>query len=112
MDNTTLTMKRGEVGVVFNITLKANGSAVDLTGKTVTLTARKNLNTDAVIDDYSCTVSSGGIITFTPDSTAANVAKGEYLLEFKVTGSGRTDYFPKNADGTRTYGKFIVQESL
>jgi hypothetical protein len=114
-DNQTYILKIGEVGSVMTTTLKSAGAPAILTGKTITMSARKTTTATPVIDDVACSISGDpilGVITYTFDSSSANVEKGDYLLEFKVSGGGRTDYFPKDENDRRTYAKLIVQESL
>lgn len=73
----------------------STGVAYDLTGLTLTLTAKNGATT--MINAQSCTVSSaaGGLFNYTP--TAAQIATaGEYSAQVKlVNGSGKVDYLER-----------------
>lgn len=99
--NNEYVLKRGEVGSLMNFTLSDENGAVNLTGWSVVLTAKKGSSTP-VIDEAACTIlgnqstTNTGKGTYEFDSTTANIAAGTYNLEFKATNpSGDIYYFPK-----------------
>lgn len=109
-------LKRGEEGSLLEATLYDEDGAVNLTGWTVTVTARRG-TAAPVIDDAACTVladqatTGRGRITYEFDASTANVAKGVYDLEFKGTAADNSVfYFPKSKE--KPYGVLRVIESL
>lgn len=109
-------LKRGEVGSTLQATLSDENGAVNLTGWTVTVTARKGIDTP-VIDEGSCTLAANqtttgkGKVSYEFTATTANIAAGTYDLEFKGTNSdGDVHYFPKSKD--KPYATLTVIESL
>lgn len=98
-------------------TIKAAGQEVDLSGKTVTMTVRKDLKTDPIIDDAACTPDADqstnkGKCSYLWAEPATSKSAGTYLVEFKVTDGVEINFFPTDENGNRTYGKLIIQESL
>lgn len=87
-----------------NFTLCDENGAVNLAGWTVTMSVKKRGATTPVVDEDSCTLlpnqstTDKGKGTYEWDSTSANIAVGDYYLEFKaVNPDGDIYYFPKSA---------------
>lgn len=113
-DNLIYRLKKGESGAVITATLKANGSAVNLTGFTAVRIIAKKRSGTAVLDQ-ACTSAfdATGVVSYAFDGTTSNIAKGDYLLEFKATdASGDLHYFPKGEGDARNYGTLKVTDPL
>lgn len=115
-ETTEYILKRGEVGTRLNFTLKDADGAINLTGWTVTVTARRGANAP-VIDNAACTLEANQTTTgkgkayYTFTSTTANVAVGSYDLEFKGVAPGNVvHYFPKSRDAR--FAKLLVISPL
>ena len=115
-ETTEYILKRGEVGTRLNFTLKDADGAVNLTGWTVTVTARRGANAP-VIDNAACTLEANQTTTgkgkayYSFTSTTANVAVGSYDLEFKGVAPGNVvHYFPKSRDAR--FAKLLVISPL
>ena len=111
MANNEFTLKRGATGAKIEATLSDTAGAFNLSGGAVTITVAKQGQTP-VIDDAACDIvtAADGTIKYEFDETTANIAAGEYNVEFKATISGEVYIFP--TDKRRPYGKLIVKESL
>lgn len=114
--NTDYVLKTGEVGTVMDFTLRDDNGPVNLTGWTVTMSARKD-EEPAVIVGASCAIAANqsttgkgkGSHTFTEET--AGIVAGVYKLEFKgVTPAGDVYYFPKSK--TNPYAVLTVIEPL
>lgn len=117
MANMTWVYKQGAVGKVLTGTLQAGGAGIDLSNKTVTMSARRIPSAEPVLDNVEITLVSPetGGISWTVDAAAAEVRKSSeegYLMEFKLDEGGTIDYIPTDKNGARTYGRLIVQENL
>lgn len=80
-------------------TLKADGTAVNLTGYTVTATLRDcNGTLVDTTSDVSVTDTTAGEVTYTPDAADFDADLSPYSLRFKVVDStGQIVYFPNAA---------------
>lgn len=108
------TFKKGSIGKVLRGTLRDGNGDFEITG-TLTVTAKRVGASDPVIDAIACTpdadqVTNKGKFTFILDSTAANIDKGTYNLEFAHTEGGNTFYWPDDAKWP--YGKLVVTAGL
>jgi hypothetical protein len=119
MAATTWVYKHGEVGKTLTGTLSDGAGAIDLGNYTVTMTAKRSLTADPVIDDAPVDQPGGtGAISHTvtidecdPSLVPAN--HQGYLLEFKLThNNGSIRFIPENRSAARSYGRLIVQKSL
>jgi len=75
------------------LTVKENGSAMNLTGYSVASKMRSTHDTSTVAGTFTCTISnaSGGIITISmTSSTTANIEEGMYVYDLEITSSGGT----------------------
>lgn len=114
--------KHGQVGRVLTGTLLADGAAIDLTNKTVTMYARKTETATPVINGVTVTKDSDqttnpGRISYTltandvsPTLVPRNITG--YLLEFKLVEGTNVDFVPLTINHKRTYGRLIVQSNL
>jgi hypothetical protein len=110
------TFKQGSIGKVLEGTLKDANGNFEITG-TVTVTAKKQGSTIAVIDDEPCTpnadqVANKGDFTFTLDADTAAVDPGTYNLEFKHTSGGNVSIWPDDPNANKQYGKLVVTAAL
>lgn len=103
-------IKQGDTLPIFQVTLKAGGVAVDLTGATVTFEMRDEYG--AIVVQAAATpdadqVTNKGVVAFT--FTAANTATaGKFLAEWKVDfGGGAIQTFP-----TRGFDKVYVHGDI
>jgi hypothetical protein len=94
---------------------------VDLTGMTVKFTAKKGSSVPVNLADCDLaanqTTTGKGECSYTFDATTTDLPaapiESPYKWELQVMqGGGAPQYFPKNKDGSRTYGKLVVQEPL
>lgn len=127
------TWKSGEQGQTRRGRLLDASGGVDLTQfDSVTVTAKKTITSDPVIDaetvvpDADQTINTGtsneslaasvgcGWFTYTISTAAgtADVNKHGYLLEFRGMVGLTPYYFPKDKNGDQTYGRIYVQEPL
>ena len=75
------------------LTVKENGSAMNLTGYSVASKMRSTHDTSTVAGTFTCTISnaSGGIITISmTSSTTAAIEEGMYVYDLEITSSGGT----------------------
>ena len=97
--STLLTITEGWTQTLDAFTLKANGTALSLTGLTVTMVL-KDRNGDAVDTDGDLTPdpdqgTNPGVIRYTPDAADFVAAKSPYTVRFKVVdGDGAIAFFP------------------
>lgn len=116
-DNVIFRLKRGESGARLTATLKSDGTAVNLTTQNITevhVVARKSVSADAVLDQ-ACTIedAANGVVSYSFTSVTSDIAKGEYLLEFRaVDNAGDEHYFPKGDTRNRNYGTLAVTDPL
>lgn len=79
-------------------TLKADGSAIDGTGRTITLELRDRAgNLVDVTGKVGWYVQASGSASFTPAAGDLEASRSPYRARWKVTTSGQDVYFP-NAD--------------
>lgn len=82
------------------LTLKADGTAVNLTGLTLTdllITGKDGTQVDTT-GDFGVLVAANGTIFYDPDSSDFVAAKSPYRVRAKVTdGSGKVVFFPNAA---------------
>jgi hypothetical protein len=85
-----------------DVQLKADGSAVVLTGCTVALILKAN--DDSVVDttdDVTLYTALSGIVRYVPDAADLVAAKGPYRARWKVTDqTSRITFFPNGAPDT------------
>lgn len=115
--NNEYILKRGEVNTLLEFTLEDEDGPVNLSGWTVTVTAKAKTGGTKVIDNGACTLLPNQSTTdkgkgyYTFNSTTANIAAGVYDLEFKGVAPGsRVAFFPK--DQYEPYARLRVIESL
>jgi hypothetical protein len=77
-------------------TLKADGTAVNLTGMTVTMVLKDNAGNDVTTTgDVVITTAASGLVTYTPDATDLLASGSPYTVRFQVVdGSSQTVFFP------------------
>lgn len=99
---TTIELVEGWTGNV-DFTLLADGTAVNLTGSTVTLTLRDRTGT--VIDttsDVSVPTPASGVVRYSPDAIDLTASGSPYSARWKVVdGSSKVTYFPSSVDPDR-----------
>ena len=79
-----------EQGATFNrqLTVKDDGSVMDLTGYSVASKMRSTHDSSTVVGTFTCTISnaSGGIITMSmPASTTAAIEEAIYVYDIEIT---------------------------
>ena len=79
-----------EQGATFNrqLTVKDDGSVMDLTGYSVASKMRSTHDSSTVVGTFTCTISnaSGGIITVSmPSSTTAAIEEAIYVYDLEIT---------------------------
>ena len=79
-----------EQGATFNrqLTVKDDGSAMNLTGYSVASKMRSTHDSSTVVGTFTCTISnaSGGIITVSmPSSTTAAIEEAIYVYDLEIT---------------------------
>lgn len=86
----------GEVATVYTFVLQdADGTAINLTGKTVTL-KYKTYPTAGSITSRTCTVTGAATGTVTWTLLAGDTATaGKYSYNFEITSAGYLDFVPK-----------------
>ncbi len=116
--NSTFSFKSGAVGTVINFKLLDEfKSPVNLSNALITITARKGRQR-TVIDDLPCmtsgnpTAASIGVGLFVFDDEAAEIKRGTYSLEFKLTDqtTGAVRYFPTSSK--TPYAQLKVEDAL
>lgn len=127
-DNMQIVCKIGETKVYFSVVLKDTKpdtgilSPTDLTGWSGIKMTVKRTDGTVIIDDLECnadgnqTLNTGKIVSNPVDLTTGEFAElvtGRHMVEFAaVNESGGVRFFPMSDDDVKTYGEFIVQESL
>lgn len=109
-----ITITRGDT-IKRNLTFKdADGTAIDITGWTVSFTVRKKIPVKAIVTDVDAIIAKvitthitpiSGLSTFTLSKTDTNIDPGTYFYDIQV----------KNVAGevsTITSGKFIVEYDI
>ena len=75
------------------LTVKDNGSVMNLTGYSVASKMRSTHDSGTVVGTFSCTISnaSGGVIVMTmTSSTTGNIEEGMYVYDIEITSSAGT----------------------
>src|SRR5262245_18872926 len=92
----TVRIKRGDVGVVFNDTLTADGPAVNLTGGSVLFLLRNNETGTVVSQTATLVTPASGVVRYT--SIAADLSTvGQYRQEWQAILAGGQIYtFPSD----------------
>lgn len=93
MANITILLVEDNNTPAFSVTLKRNGTAIDLSGATVRLLI-KNAQTDTITNssNQTCTVvtAASGIVSYQPE-TGDFPSEGRYIGEFKISYAGSRD---------------------
>ncbi len=122
-----ITAKIGETGKTITVILyetdPVTGLLVpkNLTGYTNIVMQVEHFNGTVIMNQVPCvaagnqSVDTGKIVCTTDITVAAHPAlvAGDFRLEFSgLNDVGKKRYWPLNAEGDRTYGRFIVQDPL
>jgi hypothetical protein len=116
MPNNRFTIKQGATGAVLVATLSDENGEVDLTDfSAVTMTALSERSETPAIDAEPCVIdpdqeTNPGVVRFNFDSDTANIAVGEYLIEFRATNASGVHIFPTG--GMSEYGRLAVTAPL
>ena len=92
------------------LTVKDDGSAMNLTGYSVASKMRSTHDSSTVVGTFTCTISnaSGGVILMTmPSSTTGAIEEGMYVYDIEITGS--TGIVTRLMEGTVTVNPEVTR---